>query len=83
MKEKHSRAENNKIVRAQNLESIISLLWAHDPATVELLEEHSGLSYPTVFGIVKLLVEAGIAEKQGYATSTGGRKAHLYSICPD
>lgn len=81
MKEKHSRTENNKIVRIQNVETIISLMQRNDPATTELLVKRSGLSYPTVFGIVKALLEVGIAEQQGYASSTGGRQAHLYSIC--
>ena len=81
MREKHARTENNKIVRAQNVETIISLMQRNDPATTELLVKRSGLSYPTVFGIVKALLEAGIAEQQGYASSTGGRQAHLYSIC--
>ena len=81
MKEKHSRAENNRIVRTQNVETVISLLWAHDPATMELLEKQSGLSHPTVFSIVKELLEAGMVEQQGYASSTGGRQAHLYSVC--
>lgn len=81
MREKHSRTENNKIVRVQNVETIISLMQRNDPVTTELLVSRSGLSYPTVFGIVKALLEAGIAEQQGYASSTGGRQAHLYSIC--
>ncbi|MBR3752024.1 MAG: winged helix-turn-helix transcriptional regulator, partial [Ruminiclostridium sp.] len=65
MREKHSRTENNKIVRVQNVETIITLLQRNDPATTELLVSRSGLSYPTVFGIVKALLEAGIVEQQG------------------
>lgn len=81
MKEKHSRTENNKIVRSQNVEALISLIQRNDQVTTDLLVKRSGLSYPTVFGIVQDLQEAGIVEQQGYATSTGGRQAHLYSIC--
>jgi len=81
VQEKHSRSDNNKVVRGKNVETIIELLKTNAPATIEQLMSQSGLSYPTVFGIVKKLTEAGIAERQGYASSTGGRQALLYSLC--
>lgn len=81
MQESHSRSENNKVVRTQNVETVISLIQRNEQVTTDLLVKHSGLSYPTVFGIVRELLEAGIVERQGYADSTGGRQAHLYSLC--
>lgn len=78
---KHSRTENNKTVHRQNVKAIIGLLQRNDQVTTGLLAKQSGLSYPTVFEIVHELLEAGIVERQGYADSTGGRQAHLYSIC--
>ena len=81
MKEKHSRAENNKVVRIQNVETIIGLIQRNDQSSTDLLVKKSGLSYPTVFGIVQELQKAGVVEQAGYANSTGGRQAHLYSIC--
>lgn len=79
--ERHARSENNKIVRERNIELLIGLLQRHDPSTADQLVQYSGLSYPTVFGIIKELLKAGVVERLGYASSTGGRQAYLYSIC--
>ena len=79
--EKHTRSENNKIVRERNIELLIGLLQRHDPSTADQLMQYSGLSYPTVFGIIKELLKAGVVERLGYASSTGGRQAYLYSVC--
>lgn len=77
------RSENNKIVREANTLRIIRILQEVESATVDVLMKKSGLSYPTAFNIVKGLVEEGIIERRGYASSTGGRQAYLYSICAD
>ncbi|MGI6778831.1 MAG: ROK family transcriptional regulator [Acetivibrionales bacterium] len=78
---KLSRSENNKIVRKKNIQTLLRLIRKLEPVTTETLVEKSGLSYPTVFGIIKELINAGMLEKQGYASSTGGRPPVLYSIC--
>lgn len=77
------RSENNKIVREANTLRIVRIFQQLETATVDVLMKKSGLSYPTVFNIVKELVEDGIIERRGYASSTGGRQAYLYSICAD
>ena len=77
------RSENNKIVREVNTLRIIRILQDVESATVDALMKKADLSYPTAFNIVKGLVEEGIVERRGYASSTGGRQAYLYSICAD
>lgn len=77
------RSENNKIVREANTLRIIRILQDVESATVDALMKKADLSYPTAFNIVKGLVEEGIVERRGYASSTGGRQAYLYSICAD
>jgi predicted NBD/HSP70 family sugar kinase/ribosomal protein S25 len=75
------RSQNNKIVRKKNIQALLHLIRKLEPITTESLVEKSGLSYPTVFAIIKELADDGIIEKQGYASSTGGRQPILYSIC--
>lgn len=75
-----SRSKNNHIVREENIVRTISALRLCGPMSVTELMEATGLSYPTVFGIVKSLLDDRIVEHHGYATSTGGRQASLYSI---
>jgi predicted NBD/HSP70 family sugar kinase/predicted transcriptional regulator len=75
------RSQNNKIVRKKNIQAMLRLIRKYEPVTTETLMTKSGLSYPTVFGIIKELLDDGVIEKQGYARSTGGRQPILYSIC--
>jgi predicted NBD/HSP70 family sugar kinase len=74
------RNVNNKIVRAKNKKMLLMLIQEFEPVSIELLIEKSKLSYPTIYTILKDLVNDGFIEKRGYAPTTGGRQASLYSI---
>jgi len=75
------RNRNNKTVREENKKKIIEIVGKFEPTGIDTILNQSALSYPTVFSIVKELVTNGILEKSGYAASTGGRQAFLYTVC--
>ena len=83
MNQHKSRSENNKTVRQANVRAILDLFLDDSQATVEGAMARTGLSYPTVLSIFKELQRAGVIDRFGYADSTGGRQASLYSFNPN
>jgi len=75
-----SRSNNNKIVHANNKKMLLMLIKEMEPVAINTLMTKSTLSYPTIYAILKELVNEGFIEKQGYAPTTGGRQAGLYAI---
>lgn len=83
MNQHKSRSENNKTVRQVNMRTILDLFLSDSQSTIEGAMARTSLSYPTVLSIFKELLQAGVIDRFGYADSTGGRQASLYSLNPN
>jgi predicted NBD/HSP70 family sugar kinase len=57
-------------------------LWKEGPISRGALAERMGLNLPTVSSVVQDLIKAGDLIEEGFATSTGGRKAQLLDVNP-
>ncbi len=62
--------------------SILYELWKEGPISRGALAERMGLNLPTVSAIVQELIKSGELIEEGFATSTGGRKAQLLDVNP-
>ncbi len=62
--------------------AILYELWKEGPISRGALAEKMGLNLPTVSAVVQDLIKAGDLIEEGFATSTGGRKAQLLDVNP-
>ncbi len=62
--------------------AILYELWKEGPISRGVLAERMGLNLPTVSAVVQDLIKAGDLVEEGFATSTGGRKAQLLDVNP-
>jgi len=63
--------------------SVLYQLWREGPISRGALAEIMDLNLPTVSAIVQDLVKTGELIEEGFATSTGGRKAQLLDVNPE
>lgn len=62
--------------------AILYQLWKEGPVSRGALAELMDLNLPTVSAIVADLIKSGQVIEEGFATSTGGRKAQLLDVNP-
>lgn len=62
--------------------SILYELWKEGPISRGTLADKMGLNLPTVSAVVQDLIKAEDLVEEGFATSTGGRKAQLLDVNP-
>ncbi|MBI1293081.1 ROK family protein [bacterium] len=62
--------------------NILYELWKEGPISRGALADRMGLNLPTVSAVVQDLIKAGDLIEEGFATSTGGRKAQLLDVNP-
>lgn len=62
--------------------SILYELWKEGPISRGALADKMGLNLPTVSAVVQDLIKTGDLIEEGFATSTGGRKAQLLDVNP-
>ncbi len=62
--------------------SVLYQLWREGPISRGALADLMGLNLPTVSSIVQDLIKTGELIEEGFATSTGGRKAQLLDVNP-
>ncbi|CAN5338794.1 ROK family transcriptional regulator [soil metagenome] len=62
--------------------AILYELWKEGPISRGALADRMGLNLPTVSAVVQELIKAGDLIEEGFATSTGGRKAQLLDVNP-
>jgi N-acetylglucosamine repressor len=71
--------QRDKDSRRSNL---LYQLWKEGPISRGALADLMGLNLPTVSAIVQDLIKTGEVIEEGFATSTGGRKAQLLDVNP-
>lgn len=62
--------------------SVLYQLWKEGPISRGALADLMGLNLPTVSAVVQELIKSGELIEEGFATSTGGRKAQLLDVNP-
>lgn len=62
--------------------SLLYQLWKEGPISRGALADLMGINLPTVSAIVQELIKSGEVIEEGFATSTGGRKAQLLDVNP-
>lgn len=62
--------------------AVLYELWKEGPISRGALAEQMGLNLPTVSAVVSDLIKSGDLIEEGFATSTGGRKAQLLDVNP-
>lgn len=67
-------------LKKKNTKSVLKYIYNKRKVTPHNVEEHLGLSRPTVAQILKNLTEEGFIVQEGFAHSTGGRKANIFSF---
>jgi N-acetylglucosamine repressor len=65
---------NAKYVKKVNRMTIINIIKEHEPISRQELAEITGLTPPTVTGIIRELLELGFVQEVGLGISQGGRK---------
>lgn len=65
------------------LQNILHWIWENSPITKSAISKQFGLNIAIVNTQVNELIRWGIVVYEGYATSTGGRKARLIKLNPD
>ncbi len=71
-----------KKVKDSRISSILYELWKEGPISRGALAERMNLNLPTVSAVVQDLIKEGDLIEEGFATSTGGRKAQLLDVNP-
>lgn len=61
---------------------VLYQLWKEGPISRGALADLMGLNLPTVSAVVQDLIKSGEVIEEGFATSTGGRKAQLLDVNP-
>lgn len=69
------------VLKDNNKKNILKCIYSLKRTTQPIVAQNLNLSRPTVTQILKELTEEGHIEKEGYAQSTGGRKANMYAFC--
>lgn len=62
--------------------AVLYQLWREGPISRGALADLMGLNLPTVSAVVQDLLKVGELIEEGFATSTGGRKAQLLDVNP-
>jgi len=62
--------------------AVLFQLWKEGPISRGALADLMGLNLPTVSAVVQDLIKTGELIEEGFATSTGGRKAQLLDVNP-
>ncbi|MBI5154735.1 hypothetical protein HZA57_05815, partial [Candidatus Poribacteria bacterium] len=68
--------------RESRRSSVLYHLWKDGPVSRGVLADAMGLNLPTVSSVVQDLIKSGELIEEGFATSTGGRKAQLLDVNP-
>jgi len=68
------------VLKDNNKRNILKCIYSLKRTTQPIVAQNLNLSRPTVTQILKELTEEGYIEKEGYAQSTGGRKANVYAF---
>lgn len=69
-----------KSLKKNNKKDIIKYIYEQRKTTPQKVSEYLNLSRPTVAQILKELVEEELIFQEGFANSTGGRKANIFSF---
>lgn len=79
-----SEATSGLLTRAEKSRTaaVLYQLWKEGPISRGTLAELMGLNLPTVSAVVQELIKRGELIEEGFATSTGGRKAQLLDVNP-
>lgn len=75
-----NRRSNLSDVRKANCKLIFDTLYKSDGMTLLETEQSTGLSRPTVVGMVRAMEEAGLVKRLGKRESNGGRTPFLYGV---
>ncbi|EIM76953.1 ROK family protein [Nitritalea halalkaliphila LW7] len=62
---------------------IIKALFRNQQHTVNEISRYLGTSLPTTHTLMQQLIDSTLVRKEGFAKSSGGRKAELYQLLPD
>jgi len=68
------------MLKDSNKRNILNCIYSLKRTTQPIVAQNLNLSRPTVTQILKELTEEGHITKEGYAESTGGRKANIYTF---
>lgn len=74
------KANSNKLIRKANKYLILNIIRQLHNVTLDMVQAHTKLSYPTVNKLVNELLDSGIIMKNGFADSNGGKPAALLSL---
>jgi N-acetylglucosamine repressor len=66
------------VMKELNKRALTKYLYAHGPATKQMLERELGLSLPTITQNLRILEKEGLVGKGERLQSTGGRKAQTF-----
>ena len=71
------------IIKDSNRKKILNILYKNKEVTKQEISKLTGISIPTVINNINLLLEEGLVEEIGVATSTGGRKPIIIRFLSD
>jgi predicted NBD/HSP70 family sugar kinase len=71
------------IIKDSNRKKILNILYKNKEVTKQEISKLTGISIPTVINNINLLLEEGLVEEIGVATSTGGRKPVIIRFLSD
>lgn len=71
------------IIKDSNRKKILNILYKNKEVTKQEISKLTGISIPTVINNINLLLEEGLVEETGVATSTGGRKPVIIRFLSD
>lgn len=74
---------NSKYVKKLNRMTVINTIKKHEPISRQQLAEFTGLTPPTISGIVRELLEAGLVSEAGLDKSSGGRRPVNLCLNPE
>lgn len=74
------KKNNTKIIKEANIYLVEEVVRSFSKVTIEEIMHSAHLSRPTVLGILDELQERKIVCKDGFANSSGGRQAVLYTL---
>ena len=67
-------------LKDNNKRNVLQFIYSQRRVTQPMVAQYLKLSRPTITQILKELTEEGHIVKEGYAESTGGRKANMYTF---
>lgn len=74
---------DQEIIKLSNRVKILNLVYEKEELTKQEIAKTIGISIPTVISNINELIEEGILEEAGVATSTGGRKPVIIRFKPN